>query len=68
MPASNHRKCIKTLQRRLSHLEDRIANNKNSDEPLTYDIAEARALKYAIRMTEMCKSMIDEQSSLYEDS
>jgi len=64
MPASNHRKCIKTLQRRLSHLEDRIAANE-SEEPLTYDIAEARALRYAIRMTEMCKSMMDEQSSLY---
>ena len=61
MPAANHRKCMKTLKRRLDHLEDRIRNN-TSEEPLTYDISEARALRYAIKMSEMYKSMIDAQA------
>ena len=58
MPAANHNKCIKTLKRRQAYLEERIANN-TTDNPLTFDIAEVRALKYAIHMTEMCRSMLN---------
>ena len=62
MPVANHRKCMKTLKRRLDHLEKRIRDN-TSKEPLTYDISEARALRYAINMSEMYKSMIGTQAA-----
>ena len=56
-----HARSIKTLKRRLAHLESRIAKS-DPEKPLTYDISEVKALRYAIRMTEICKEMIEMHS------
>lgn len=58
MSSNIHNRSIKTLKRRLTHLESRISES-DPEKPLTYDISEARALRYAIRMAEICKAMID---------
>lgn len=48
---------IKTLQRRLAHLESRVQESRKKHKNLTFDIAEIHALKHALNTMLLCKDL-----------
>lgn len=50
-------KHIKTLQRRLAHLESRVHESRKRHKNLTFDISEIHALKHALNTMLLCKEL-----------